>query len=189
MTFSCRRCGTCCTKIGGRFSKKEIELIERGFRNLERRGIRLLIDPKDMSVPLFPDEIEVMLGLAEEIGIDFRPRPKLVKDGEIIEWDLGYSRCPFYDEEKGCMIYSHRPLACRAFPVIKIVDHFELLDLCPEAMKFKGRDIEREFPQECIYAERFFERIEREKRRLLQEGAGAGIRTRATGLGSQRHNL
>jgi len=43
-----------------------------------------------------------MLGLAEEIGIDFRPRPKLVKDGgEIMEWDLGYSRCPFYDDEKG----------------------------------------------------------------------------------------
>ena len=35
------------------FSEKEIELIEKGFRNLEKRGIRLLIDPKDMSVRCF----------------------------------------------------------------------------------------------------------------------------------------
>jgi len=173
--FSCQRCGICCTNIGGRFSDREIKRIGEAFRELERIGIYLVIPPEDLSIPLFPDEVKAMIELSNKIDVKFRPQPKLVildKNKEyVIEWDLGDRICPFYNKEKGCLIYEHRPLACKSFPVILKPNGYELLSICPETRKYKestDREIEQIFEQESMYAKMFNEKVKERKERLLQ---------------------
>lgn len=175
--FNCKRCGRCCTDIGGRFSYKEIEKIERAFGELERMGIYLMIPPKDLSIPLFPEEARIMLDLSKNIGINFIPKPKLVIFDEksdhpvVLEWDLGSRICPFYDKEGGCLIYRYRPLACRSFPVLLRNDSYDLLDVCPEVGYYKNMsdvEIERAFDKESIYAKKFNSKVEERKKEVLR---------------------
>ncbi|HQF36497.1 MAG TPA: YkgJ family cysteine cluster protein [Candidatus Dojkabacteria bacterium] len=41
----------------------------------------------------------------------------------LVEFDL---KCPHLDDEKGCMIYDHRPKVCRDYPT----DDIQLLKKC-----------------------------------------------------------
>jgi len=173
--FSCQRCGICCTNIGGRFSDSEIRRIEKGFRELEKLGIYLAISPKDFSIPLFPEEVKTLLRLSKELKIDFHPLPKLFlvdsksKSCIVVEWDLGAGSCPFYDIEKGCLVYENRPLACRSFPVILGLDGYELLKLCPQTrcLDLSSEEIEKIFVEEVTYAKEFLKRVEENKERIM----------------------
>jgi len=171
--FSCKRCGICCTNIGGRFSEEESKMIEQAFKRLEFLGLKLLISPRKFTLPLFKDEVDRLKKLSEFMGIEFKPVPKLaLLNGnklEILEWDLNSRICPFYDE--GCVVYRYRPLACRSFPVIRKMNSYELLDLCPEARKVHVRsdtDIRKAFPEECRNADIFFNRINEIKKALAR---------------------
>lgn len=159
--FVCRRCGICCTSIGGRFSREESKRIKQAFRNLECLGVKLLIDPERFSIPLFPDEVERLRDVSKSRGINFNPLPKLALHDLILEWDMGSRSCPFYDEKRGCTIYEYRPLACRSFPVIRKNSSYELLELCPEVkgLNLSDEEIKEKFPEECRYADIFFNRI------------------------------
>jgi len=167
--FICRRCGKCCTDIGGRFSQREADEIKKAFESLERYGIKLVLSPEEFSIPLSPEEKNRLEKLAIELGIDFSPKPKLIlkrsNKTEILEWDLGSRSCPFYSNHK-CLVYKDRPLACKSFPVILKPHGFELLDICPEAKRFSPDEIEKAFPEESRYAREFSARIMRIKENL-----------------------
>ena len=173
--FSCQRCGTCCTNIGGRFSDIEVKLIEKAFRKLEKLGIYLAISPKDFSIPLFPEEVNILLKHSKELKIDFHPLPKLFlidskdKSCRVIEWDLGAKSCPFYAVKKGCLVYENRPLACRSFPVILEPDGYKLLKLCPETkhLILSNEEIEKIFVDEVKHAKEFLKRVEENKERIM----------------------
>ena len=171
--FICRRCGRCCTDIGGRFSEDESRRIEEAFQTLEKYGLYLAIPPERFSIPLSPEEKILMEKLSREKGVNFNPVPKLIlvnTEGivKVIEWDLGSRRCPFYSEKKSCIIYRYRPLACKSFPVIMEADGFKLLDLCPETKKFSPDEIETAFEKECLHARKFSERVESIKKRIME---------------------
>ncbi len=174
--FECQRCGICCTDIGGRFSEEESRIIDKAFRELEKIGIYLAVSPNELSIPLFPNEAKTMIKLSKRLDIEFRPQPKLIiLDGKkeeyiILEWDLGSRSCPFFDTERGCLIYDHRPLACRSFPIILKPEGYEILDLCPEAENYIGiddRKIEIIFSNESRYAKIFNEEVKERKKRIL----------------------
>jgi len=57
-------------------------------------------------------------------------------------------KCFFYREGYGCLIYEHRPLGCRAYPVVYSVDRGECVvdDYCPAAYTVTKEDIEKAKP-------------------------------------------
>ena len=145
--FSCQRCGICCNNIQGNFTNKEIEKIKSAFKKLEKQGIYLGIEPEKFSIPLFPHEAIKMKKLASKLDIDFHPVPKLfMVDAEtnrciVLEWDLGYSNCPFFDNDR-CLIHNDRPLACQSFPIFPYSfssspEEYILLGRCPQSEKYE----------------------------------------------------
>jgi Fe-S-cluster containining protein len=42
---------------------------------------------------------------------------KSPKKNTTVMWKLIETRCPNYDDDKGCTIYENRPMACRLFPI------------------------------------------------------------------------
>ncbi|MFN2354565.1 MAG: YkgJ family cysteine cluster protein [Desulfopila sp.] len=90
----CKRCGTCCSKGGPALHREDLPLIERGTVPLKRlitiRKGELVYKPYT-SAPI-------------------AARCELIKfSGTGKEW-----QCFYYDyEEKGCMIYTERPVSCR----------------------------------------------------------------------------
>lgn len=90
----CQRCGTCCEKGGPGLHQEDRDLVERGRIPLRclftlRRGELARDNVKGSLVPL-PEEIIKIKGHA------------------------GSWACLFYDaDNRGCGIYSHRPLECR----------------------------------------------------------------------------
>ncbi|KKK42577.1 hypothetical protein LCGC14_0385580 [marine sediment metagenome] len=93
-------CGTCCHKI-----------------------------PEDLlkRIPLYPDEADKLIELAESRKIDFKIIEDLVfpdlKNEKIlvltyrIKLDNESNCCPFYDKKNGCTIQYDKPMACRAYPL------------------------------------------------------------------------
>ena len=57
-------------------------------------------------------------------------------------------KCFFYREGVGCIIYEHRPLGCRAYPVVYSVDERRCVvdDYCPAAHTVTSEDVERARP-------------------------------------------
>jgi Fe-S-cluster containining protein len=95
LRFQCLKSGDCCTHL--------VNKVENfGVTN----GLLLLAIERD----LFPKElVKPQWGL----GGSERLEPE-----QIITYQLTENICPFYDKEKGCMLYGKRPLICRAFPVL-----------------------------------------------------------------------
>jgi len=170
--FSCQRCGACCNNIQGNFKEEEIREIKMAFKKLENQGIYLAVKPEKFSIPLFPHEAKKMRELASKIGIDFFPVPKLFmidsKTGYcmVLEWDLGHSNCPFFDNDK-CLIHNDRPLACQSFPIFPYSfssspEEYILLGRCPQSKKYRElskEEIEKCFESEICALRRFSEHL------------------------------
>ncbi|MCD6236523.1 MAG: YkgJ family cysteine cluster protein [Thermoplasmata archaeon] len=184
--FSCQRCGACCNNIQGNFKEEEIREIKMAFKKLENQGIYLAVKPENFSIPLFPHEAKKMRELASKIGIDFFPVPKLFmidsKTGYciVLEWDLGYSNCPFFDNDK-CLIHNDRPLACQSFPIFPYSfssspEEYILLGRCPQSKDYDGLNkeekeiiFEREIEAVLLYSKEL-RRYKKMKDELITKG-------------------
>lgn len=90
----CRRCGTCCGKGGPALHLEDAGLIRNGSLPVKR-----LITIRKGELVLKPHEDEPQTAACELVKIC----------GTGSEW-----QCFFFDEEqKGCLIYEDRPVACR----------------------------------------------------------------------------
>ncbi|MBT8367361.1 MAG: YkgJ family cysteine cluster protein, partial [Deltaproteobacteria bacterium] len=94
-TKGCTRCGTCCQKGGPSFHQEDRMLIDKGVIPARclftiRRGESAYDNVKGCLMPVDSDIIKIK--------------------GKEGTWT-----CIFFDaHNKGCSIYSHRPLECRA---------------------------------------------------------------------------
>ncbi|HEC86900.1 MAG TPA: hypothetical protein ENI49_03405 [Thermoplasmatales archaeon] len=159
--FYCQRCGACCNNIQGNFKEREVKEIKRVFGKLEREGIYLAVEPEKFSIPLFPNEAGKMKELASRLSLDFSPVSKIfMVDSKteycvVLEWDLGYSNCPFFDNDK-CLIHNDRPLACQSFPIFPYSfssspEEYILLGRCPQSEKY--RELSKEEMEEFFESE------------------------------------
>lgn len=90
----CKRCGTCCSKGGPALHREDLPLIKRGTVPLKR-----LITIRKGELVYKPYKTEPVAAQCELIKFS----------GTGKEW-----QCFFYDaEQKGCMIYTERPVSCR----------------------------------------------------------------------------
>jgi Fe-S-cluster containining protein len=105
-------------------------------------------------VLLLPEEKASIERLAEKLEIKVRILPRLAIGKEFPEKVIAYQMmgknvdgdlCPFLDVESNeksphggynCRIYSERPLACRAYPVIDVSKEATLDDHCQFCKKF-----------------------------------------------------
>ena len=138
-TFSCARCGQCCT----------------GF--LQR--IRHSTPPDDYTVALvplvttgvtlLPWEVNPMLEGARRHQIQVKVVPctgllcKTQKSILVFEYFLYHEQCPFLSAANKCLIYQDRPLACRSFPIKSsglLVDRF-CEGTCPQFINPFGKTV------------------------------------------------
>ncbi len=93
--MDCQRCGTCCQKGGPALHQEDRHLVETGQIAASclftiRRGELARDNVKNALVPMAEEMIKIK--------------------GQARRWT-----CLFYDgEDRGCGIYDHRPLECRA---------------------------------------------------------------------------
>lgn len=106
--WACARCGACCK-----------ELLSQDGGHL----FGIYLDPSEAG--FFPkDAVSPLLGRGDPIV--------------ITAYQLNVNRCPNYAEESGvgsCAIREHRPLVCRAFPV---VSRFRVSTVCPGVRRLDG---------------------------------------------------
>lgn len=106
MKFECKNCGECCRDFG-----------ELG------------------TLPLFNDEKKRYEELGKQLGIDVEFIPENVVVDEITgtmfcgNWGLKGNPCPFLDKNNNCLIYNHRALICKSFPIQKIPADNETIHL------------------------------------------------------------
>ncbi|MFX1275157.1 MAG: YkgJ family cysteine cluster protein [Promethearchaeota archaeon] len=151
LKYGCLKCGTCCHEIPG--------------------------SPGAKRIPLYPEEVDRLIEIAKERGIEFAVREDLVFPDEmnkkililtyrIILKPLGH--CPFFNSNEGCSIHDKKPFACKAYPLsLKSLDAFKFeitIDpLCNfvifnyDALKdIKIDDLKSIFFDEYPKAEKFF---------------------------------
>ncbi len=164
--YTCQKCGNCCHEVEG----KELGYIKR--------------------IPLYPEEVDKLINIAKERGIYFKVIEDLVfpdvenKTVYVVTYrillDNENQCCPFYNNEKGCMVHNIKPLACQAYPLaLKHIDAFNFqisidplcnfvvdeYNLLKEADLEKLKDIfEYEFPK----AEKFFRKNKKLMFRIRQ---------------------
>jgi Fe-S-cluster containining protein len=108
LRYKCLQCGGCC-------SLKEDSVKKR--------------------IPLYPDEVDSLIKIAEEKNLSLRVIEDLVfpdilnKTILVITYRIilknQNNRCPFYKDELGCSIHDKKPLACQAYPLsLKQIDAF-----------------------------------------------------------------
>jgi Fe-S-cluster containining protein len=108
LRYNCLRCGGCCS---------------------------LQEDSMTKRIPLYPDEVDSLIKIAEERNINFRVIEDLVfpdilnRTILVITYRIilknQKNRCPFYEDELGCSIHNKKPLACQAYPLsLKQIDAF-----------------------------------------------------------------
>lgn len=108
-TFSCHRCGHCCTHLGGRRDADGT-----AFAALPAPGLYRLPAPSGLRLfaweaRRFPeDELEPLLAVADGA------RDALVPAAYVYPVE----RCTHYDDGAGCTIYEDRPLVCQAYPLL-----------------------------------------------------------------------
>ena len=108
LKYICLKCGTCCHEIPD--------------------------SPGAKRIPLYPEEVDKLIEIAEERGITFSVKEDLVFPDElnskilvltyrIILEPLGH--CPFFTPDLGCSIHDRKPFACKAYPLsLKSLDAF-----------------------------------------------------------------
>ncbi len=102
----CEGCGKCCKEGGPALHRQDLELVKNG------------IIPTTSLITIRKGELvhNPLTGTVQPVAVE------LVKiTGKGKQWD-----CRYYDTGKGCTIYDHRPLACRA---LKCWDTQEVLAL------------------------------------------------------------
>jgi Fe-S-cluster containining protein len=133
LKYNCWKCGLCC---------HEIENSDNGSKK---------------RIPLFPDEADRLMKLAEEKNITFKIIEDLVfpdilnKKIIILTWkvlmDNPEKCCPFYVPNKGCSIHKEKPLACKAFPLaLERIDSFNIelsVDLLCKFVSSKYEQLKR----------------------------------------------
>ncbi|MHA1786146.1 MAG: YkgJ family cysteine cluster protein [Candidatus Helarchaeota archaeon] len=97
-TFTCLRCGNCCTHLNKDYSEKRY-------------------------IPIFYDEIRDLENLANQLNVNLKIIPdlmypdKLNKVYIITSYVLTFpDTCCFYNNNE-CLIHENRPLTCQSFPV------------------------------------------------------------------------
>jgi hypothetical protein len=123
-----------------------------------------------IGVLLLPEEKEVVEKLAERLKIKVKIIPRLAAGKEFPEKVIAYQMmgrnpdgdlCPFLDVESddrsphggfNCRIYSDRPLACRAYPVIDSGRVATLDGHCQFCKKFSTTKTDRDGLQHEIEA-------------------------------------
>ncbi len=151
LSYSCQRCGTCCHEVPGDYMKR---------------------------IPLYPDEVDRLINEAKNRGVEFKVIEDLVfpdvnnKKIYVITYrillDNENQCCPFYNQDKGCVVHDIKPLACKAYPLaLKHIDAFNFqisIDpLCnfviAEYDSLKNADLEKLkeiFKDEYPKAEKFY---------------------------------
>jgi Fe-S-cluster containining protein len=108
LRYECMRCGICC-----------FELSEKGKKR----------------IPLYPEEVERLITLAEDKKIIFQVIEDLVFPDTLNQKILVLTYkillnnekgcCPFYNSHNGCTIQDLKPFACQAYPLsLKRIDAF-----------------------------------------------------------------
>jgi Fe-S-cluster containining protein len=110
-----------------------------------------------IGVLLLPEEIILIERLAEKMNVAVKIIPRLAVGKEFPEKVIAYQMmgknndgdlCPFLDTESSgrsphggfnCRIYSERPLACRAYPVIEAGKTATLDSHCQFCKKFSAK--------------------------------------------------
>jgi len=125
-------CGWCCTHL-----HREVPLAEaratREFRAVLRgEGVYHCGDAVTTGLSL--SNAEAALLRADPRGAKIHPRTFLLESRRrvavVLDWHLPHAVCPFYSDHK-CTVYEHRPLPCRAYPVMRSSP----LKLAPECKK------------------------------------------------------
>jgi Fe-S-cluster containining protein len=154
------KCGTCCHEIPP----------QDGY---ECQGIK--------RIPLYPDEVDELVEVAKDRGVDFRVIEDLVfpdiNNNKIlvitykIMLDNETKGCPFFNKESGCTVHEIKPFACQAYPLsLKNIDAFNyeitIDPLCNYVIINRERikqDVDMEkikqiFEDEYPKAEKFFKK-------------------------------
>jgi Fe-S-cluster containining protein len=123
-----------------------------------------------IGVLLLPEEKAAIEKLAEKLGVGVKIVPRLAVGKEFPEKVIAYQMmgrnadgdlCPFLDVESSgrsphggfnCRIYSERPLACRAYPVIDASRVATLDEHCRFCKNFSTTRADRDGLQEEIEA-------------------------------------
>ena len=121
--FNCDRCGHCC---------------------------RNLLQPQDDGTLL-----GLALLTAQEKAlfkdVDVVPYTAVGKDSprEILMYQVKNNVCPHINRNNECLIYSKRPLACRAYPIVNTIGK-KIVDLeCPQVSKYTPDELRQVgFPDE-----------------------------------------
>ena len=103
---SCNRCGNCCRQGGPALHKRDLDLVREG-----KIQLRSLITIRKGELTENP-----LAGGIQPAGVEL---VKIVGTGR--QWN-----CCYYDEQKGCSIYQHRPQAC---VLLKCWDTKDILDI------------------------------------------------------------
>lgn len=119
--FTCRSCGSCCSKIRGRLSEEEESFLkEYGYGKMPLINI---IPVEGISFPLWDWEAKRFKIWQKERDIDARIRPsRAVFDLDsnktiIVTYHMDSDSCPFLSEDGKCRIYDKkRAYICRLFP-------------------------------------------------------------------------
>lgn len=106
-SFTCHRCGACCTDLRERGTEQAFAEIAPGvYRLPSEGGLRVFAWEADR----FPED-----RLAPVLAVADSEENQLV----VLAYELEADTCPRFDvEEAACTIYEHRPLVCRAFPLV-----------------------------------------------------------------------
>lgn len=186
--FACTGCGDCCRGFAREAPAWEPE---------EGPFVRLSHEP---GLPLMSWEWQRLQGLAKERGLALDAEPfDAVLDAKhrrlvVLSYRLGGLECPFFaprpDLAPGprsrawgfarggvCTVYEHRPLACRAFPLVPQRGSVALSLHCPELVDVDPggeAELEAAYPG-CVPAARAFEAAPRLALGVLERLSRAGV--------------
>ncbi|VVB74207.1 Putative zinc- or iron-chelating domain protein [Candidatus Tiddalikarchaeum anstoanum] len=191
MMFVCRykECkAKCCRELRSAIMSYDYSLDEK-------RHIHLLVPANKATIGLSLEEKEKLEERAKELGIKLIINPLkavITKDDEpvIIKWFIDHDSCPFLKKDYSCSIYDDRPMICRAFPLIPIINDINKRiicksDFCPHTKDIivkDDADYKTEF-KECYpsYSEvrNFNDDLERKIKELVNKGLIKRMQMRA----------
>jgi len=150
--YKCLKCGICCYEI------------------IESPGLK--------RIPLYPEEVNKLIEVAKVRKVDFKVIEDLVFPDILNEKILiltyrilltnKEARCPFYNQNIGCIVHEIKPLACQAYPLsLKQIDAFNFqitidtqckwINLTYDSLaRVNLEDLKKIFNEEYPKAERFF---------------------------------
>ena len=123
--FNCVQCGGCChirEKDKGISNEDEEKYRQYMFNKF---GIIYLARLSDITINVWPEEVEILKKEAATRGIRLNIIPKrAVYDTShheliILDYFIDSDVCPFFNnDDKLCGIYEYRPLICRSYPLL-----------------------------------------------------------------------